>query len=237
VALILAGCTTAPRAHLTVASAVRALEGAPIAGLAQLPTSLLTGAGAGILSEHGAGVVSNNGAMLVGKSKYGLLATGQKPAIQFKVQVVDAAGAPVLDAAGQPYEAVTGEDGRFSIPRRPLGHNLLLKLALPGEAGALLALLPEDGTREVALEGVGTHVVGYVLDQFVAGKQSALDRPLGPAVDDAIARAEDALAAVAGGKLEVKSLATASVVATVGVWRDLSQDFDRQIRVVQQVVN
>jgi hypothetical protein len=35
----------------------------------------------------------------------------------------------------------------------------------------------------------------------------------------------------------VKSLSTASVVATVGVWRDLSKDFDAQLRTVQQVVN
>ncbi|MDB5097746.1 MAG: repeat-containing protein [Cyanobacteria bacterium RYN_339] len=252
-AVVLAGCSAPGHARLTATRlepVLTATRSAPmLMGRASLPVGLLTGAGAGILSEHGVGIIANNagqmagtnggtvlannGGQIVGKTKFTLLASGQKAAIGFKVQLVDAAFATVYD------EAQTDEEGRFAFTKVPGGHNLLARLELPGEAGRLVGLVPDGATQELVLEGVGTHVVGYVLDQYVKADQATLDRLSGADAAEAVARAEAALAAVAMGKLDAASLAGPSVVKTVGVWRSLSKDFDGQLDAIKRklVVN
>ena len=247
-----------PRPKLLVAPAAAASapavrEGGALTGKAKIPTGVVAGGG-GLISDKGVGVVANAGGQVVsnggsqvianGGGQLGapaigfrLLAEGQRPLVGFKVRLVDASGAPALDPAGRPYEAETDADGAFAFARTPAGRSLVVELALPGALGRLVGFAPASGgSGEVALEGVGTHVLGYVLAQVVQGDQARLERLDAASEAAARADAEAALAQAAGGVIAADSLAPASLVATVGVWRELSAPFDARLAAIERQV-
>lgn len=262
--LLLAACQAAPArlpATAGAAAYVAPPAGKPIAlavggrlvGKSKIPEGLVT-ASKGALLLKGAAIISNGGAPLSGPvaaplvptgggslvAPYGLLAEGQKVLAGFPVRLLDVAGSPALDAAGKPYETVTTADGTYEFATTPVGQNLIVALDLPGGLGRVIGFLPAPagaGTRNVDLEGVGTHVLGYLLDQQIKGDAARFAR-LVPA-DEAGARAdaEAALAAAAKGRLDADSLATNKLVATVGVWRGLSQPFDRRLKAIARTLD
>lgn len=233
--------------------------GGALSGRAAIPqgvlakaTKLISDNGYGVVSNQGGAVVANNGGQVVANNggqaiaapfqllaPYTLMAAGQRALIGFPVRIVDAQGAPVLDAAGKPYEAATDRLGRYAFRATPRGRNLLVELALPGDLGTMRAFLPDAAAgapRTADVEGVGTHVLGYVLATYVKADQARLDRLEADAEAAARAEAEKALAAVAKGVIDADSVAEAALVKTVGVWRELSEPFDASLAAIEAKV-
>jgi hypothetical protein len=219
-------------------------------GLVAASSGLLQAQGAAIVSNGGAALTNNGGAALsptagmpaagASAAPYGLLAEGQKPLAGFAVRLLDAAGQPLLDPAGKPYTATTDANGDYAFAETPAGKNAIVALDLPNGLGRVMGFLPAPAglaTRNVDLEGVGTHVLGYLLDQHVKGDAARFER-LDPKEEQAArADAEAALTAAAGGRLVADSLATARLLAKVEVWRELSQPFDQRLKAIARALD
>lgn len=167
--------------------------------------------GGGIISDQGGGIISNHGGNLIQRARLvdgtGQLiqrarlvdsagnliqrarfalaqAAGQTSLAGARVDVLDAAGQVLTDAAGQPLGGVSDAEGNFAfnapLPDRVaiLRARLFLGSAPDRETGALYALVvrPKKGEIRRDLDLASSWSARIVLESFVAGQQSVLDR-------------------------------------------------------------
>lgn len=181
---------------------------------------LLSDKGAGLVSENGLGIVSNNGSTLVGKTRYALAQAAvlaEANLADAVVEVLDASGRVLTDAAGKPVAATSDAEGRYRLEAALPNEALVLRVRLfpqggaPAAGGQLLALLSRDRLAAMALSAgaaaqapppldldtASTLGSAYVLDRFVAGQKdprAVLDRLPGAEADALRADFDDARA-------------------------------------------
>lgn len=211
--------------------------------------------GAGIIANNGGGIIANNAGSLVGtvKAPPGLLSNNGAGIISnnsggyrvqaaalvalpdVEVQLVTADGKAVLDAEGQPVKAVTDAEGRYRMPFSGNTANLVNRVVLPEDKGALLAFVARgEGDREVDLDLNSTLVMGYILGQYVKGDQRILEKL--PGEVEAETRRKMASAAAQGG-LEAPSVLTSEAVArTVDDLRRQDPGIDAQLEEVKRLL-
>ncbi|MDB5097645.1 MAG: serine/threonine protein kinase [Cyanobacteria bacterium RYN_339] len=202
-----------------LASQAPAVPGATLSGHVKAPAPLLSENGLGVISNHGSGVVSNNGGNIVSDhgGGYRLLTaeTVQVPVPRAVVSLLDAAGHPLLDAAGKALTTTTAADGTYAFNAPLPAHGVLVQVELPGGHGQLASVVPRaQATADLDL--ISTLSTGYVVRLYVQSQQdpqSSLDK-LSVAVE-AETRARTA-SAFAGGTVAVPdSLTSEHVIAAV----------------------
>ena len=209
--------------------------------------SLITDNGAGIVANNGGGVLANGGAAFRLAQATGTQAAGTRPAGApaagapvpgVAVELRDAAGQPLLTAAGAPVRAVTDSEGRYTFTGTlPAASNYLLGVELPEQKGRLEAIAARRARRDADLDLVSTLATRYILDQYVgpaAEPQATLDK-LPPDVEAATrTRTGAALAAAAEGA--PASLDPAAVVEAVEALRAADPALNEQFELVKRLL-
>ncbi|MDB5096887.1 MAG: repeat containing protein [Cyanobacteria bacterium RYN_339] len=133
-----------------------------------------------LISNNGGAIIANNSGGLTGKTKYAV--QDDEPGEYFLadavVEVVDAAGNPVLDAAGKALVATTDATGSYRFTAVP-GKNAVLRIKL--HAGGLLhggelSALKTPAVASLPIDTASALGTAYVLGKYVQGQQSALDK-------------------------------------------------------------
>ncbi|MEB3328698.1 MAG: hypothetical protein VKQ33_05650 [Candidatus Sericytochromatia bacterium] len=223
------------------------------AGQAQVPRATLFGrllAPATLVSDQGGALVSNNGGTLVSDqggalagpaAPYRLADVGpvvQVPLADTRVEVLDATGAPVRDAAGRPITAVTDASGAFRFEAELPERSLIVSASLAANRGAIRAVATRDARGE-ALEAdlFSTLTTSYIVGRFVAGQpdqQQTLDRLPGEVAEET--RQLAAAAFTAAGALVPARLDEAAAVASAEALRQGNPTFDAQMEVVRRLL-
>ncbi|MEB3223419.1 MAG: hypothetical protein VKS61_15195 [Candidatus Sericytochromatia bacterium] len=222
--------------------------------------ALVSDRGAGLVQGALGGVVSNQGGRLFGTlrgpatllSDRGSSLTGagaarrllqaasvaQVPAADVPVQLLDAVGQPVLDAAGKPLVTRTDAAGGFRFEGALPDRNLIVSASLAADRGALLAVATRD-SRAAALEVdlFSTLTTAYIVNRFVASqadRQQTLDRLPGEVARETRQRAEAAFRET-GAAVPVR-LDEGAAVTSVEAMRRGASAFDQQMDVVRTLL-
>lgn len=207
--------------------------GSGLIGKVKAPTTLVSDAGSGLVSDAGSGVVSNNGA------GYRLAAAPEQvPLAGLRVALLDAAGTPLVDAAGQRLEATTDALGAFAFAAAPPPVALIVAVELPGGKGRLEAIVPKaEGARRADVDLYSTLVSAYVGERYVrpqadpAGTLAKL-----PADVEAATRAKAEAAFGLGEIAAPTRLTTADAVAATEKLRAADGAFDGQMEEVRKLL-
>ena len=137
--------------------------------------AILSDNGLGLISDNSAGIVSNNAGgyrVLAGATRQeSLLADA-------KIEVLDAQGRLLVDAAKKPITAMTDKKGAYRFKAVLPAENLVLRVKLwnGGVLYGILAYDPAGGTRTFELNTASTLGAHYVLEKFVKKRKEVLDR-------------------------------------------------------------
>ncbi|MNS24831.1 Virginiamycin B lyase [compost metagenome] len=137
--------------------------------------AILSDNGLGLISDNSAGIVSNNAGgyrVLAGNARQeSLLADA-------KIEVLDAQGRLLVDAAKKPITAMTDKKGAYRFKAVLPAENLVLRVKLwnGGVLYGILAYDPAGGTRTFELNTASTLGAHYVLEKFVKKRKEVLDR-------------------------------------------------------------
>lgn len=206
-------------------------HGAGLVGTVTGPPGILTENGAGLISDGGSGVVSNNA------GNYGLLDVAEAPYPGATVTLVDALGHPVLDGAGKPIAATTDASGAYHLPFAGRPTYGLLQVQLPGDRGRLISLVPRgnlQGPTRVDVNYTSTLVMGYILDQYVQGNLTVLEKL--PEKVEADTRVITAAALSAGKTAVPDGLSPVQIVRTVEQLRAQAPTVDHQLEYVKSLL-
>ncbi|HEY9720811.1 MAG TPA: hypothetical protein V6D47_02290, partial [Oscillatoriaceae cyanobacterium] len=212
-------------------------DGGALIGKVKIPTGLVDAHSASLVSNNGGGIVSNNSGGLISDKGLGfrVLALDEKPLVGFNVTIVDASGTPVNDAQGKPYQTTTDANGSYTFTKTPRGENLLVRVELPSDVGPMLAYLPDTdagASRTSDVDAASTLVMGYILDQYVKGQQTVLQKLPAQAADDTQTKAQAAI----GDTLALNAFTTTQIDQTVDALRSKDQAFDAQVKYVQSLL-
>lgn len=140
---------------------------------------LVSDNGAGVVANNSGNLISNNGGALTSKVKRTLLAAAPREVLlaDAVVSVEDAAGKPILTPDGKPVTGTTNKQGTYTITATLPNQNVVLRVKL-WQGGELSALVAKDtgATREASIDTSTTLGATYVLQKFVQGDQSRLDK-------------------------------------------------------------
>ncbi|MFN3429272.1 MAG: NHL repeat-containing protein [Candidatus Sericytochromatia bacterium] len=141
--------------------------------------AILSDNGLGLISDNSAGIVSNNAGGL--QSRYGVLAGSARQEsllADAKIEVLDAQGRLLVDAAKKPITAMTDKKGAYRFKAVLPAENLVLRVKLwnGGVLYGILAYDPAGGTRTFELNTASTLGAHYVLEKFVKKRKEVLDR-------------------------------------------------------------
>ncbi len=210
-----------------------------IAGQVRAPAGVISNNGGGLISDKGGALIGNNGGGVISNNGAGyrlLAALEQVPVANRTVQLLDGAGSPVL-VDGNPVTTTTDAQGRYRFDVTLPSANRLVAVALPGEAGSLLAVAPKGSATATDVDLVSTLTTGYIVETYVAtqaDRQAALDR-LPPEVE-ADTRAKTAAAlALPDAKLP-GDVSTAAIIATINDLRDHDAALDAQMETVKRLI-
>jgi hypothetical protein len=206
------------------------------------PATLVSDQGGGLVSNNGGSLVSDQGGAL-GRpaAPYGLAnvdALVQIPVANTRVEVLDATGAPVRDAAGNPITAMTDSAGAFRFDAEVPNRNLIVSASLAANLGSIRAVATRDA-RDEALEAdlFSTLTTSYIVGKFVAGQadqQKTLDRLPGEVARETRLLAETAFTQ-AGARVPPR-LDEAAAVASTEALRNGNASFDAQMEVVRRLL-
>ncbi|MEB3329497.1 MAG: hypothetical protein VKQ33_09725 [Candidatus Sericytochromatia bacterium] len=162
----------------------------------------------------------------------------QVPLADAEVRVLDAAGQPVRDEAGQPLVARTDAAGSFRFETPLPDRSLVVSASLAAGRGALLAVAARD-SRHTALEVdlFSTLTTAYIVEKFVAtqaDRQQTLDRLPGDVAQETRQQAEAAFRE-AGAQLPQSLDAPAAVAAAEALRQEMAA-FDRQLEAVRELL-
>jgi hypothetical protein len=206
------------------------------------PATLVSDQGGGLVSNNGGGLVSDQGGALDRPAAaYSLADAGalvQLPLANTRVEVLDATGAPVRDAEGNPITATTDSAGAFRFDAELPDRNLLVSASLAANLGAIRAVATRDA-RDEALEAdlFSTLTTSYIVGKFVAGqadRQKTLDRLPGEVAKETRQLAEAAFTQ-AGARVPAR-LDEAAAVASTEALRQGNPTFDAQMEVVRRLL-
>lgn len=240
---------------LPIAAPTPAVAGAPIvanngaglAGKVLAPATLVANNGAGIVSNNGGSIVANDGGSIVANNgasyrrgaPYRLAAApAQVPVAGARVRLVDAAGAYLRGADGEPVAVETDAAGAYRFPDVPADRPWVVTAELPGAAGRLRALAPADAADRAAtdVDYVSTLTTVYVLEKYVAGQPDrAATLAKLPAAVEAETRARAASALEAAGAAP-PTLDDAAVLAAVEGLRAKDPALDAQLEAVRRLL-
>ncbi len=144
--------------------------------------NLISNNGAGLVTQ-GTGLISNNGAGALNKA-YRLLSQNAAPEDRLAealIEVVDASGQPLKAADGNPIQAVSNQNGEYTLSATLPKANAVLRVRLlrdvGGEQGELRALLiPNQAQLNVPIDTSSSLASGYVLGEYVKGNNTVLNR-------------------------------------------------------------
>jgi hypothetical protein len=221
-------------------------NGGSLNGVAKIPDalvsnnsgSLISNGAAGIIANNSGGLISNNGGSLISNNSgsYRLLASlAEKPLDGFLVQIVDASGQVIVDEKGNPYQAKTDSRGFYQFFKTPRGQNLLIKLTLPNQIGEMISFLPDAKPQEIRksdVNGLSTLNMGYILDQYVKGKQATLQKLPAKVEEDT----RQKLATALSDNTAIGSIKPVELVELVSEARSGSTVFDKQMEYVKSLL-
>ena len=202
--------------------------------------AILSNNSGSVLSNNGGGIISDNGGGLIGKIRYVLGQAEPPPEALLAdavVEVLDAEGRQLLDAAGTPITATSDQTGAYKLTARLPAGNLVMRVRLfrgrEGATGALLAVLPvATGAREQDIDTASTLGCGYVLEQYVNKRQAVFDR-LPAAEADALQRD---LAAARGLLSGPPTYEPAEVVALAASLRSRAPAVDQTLKRIEAIL-
>ncbi|MEB3223116.1 MAG: hypothetical protein VKS61_13655 [Candidatus Sericytochromatia bacterium] len=209
-----------------------ALGSFALVGRLRVPATLVSDQGGSLVSDQGGSLVTPAG-------RFRLLQGGaivQQPLPNARVELRDATGAPVLDAAGKPLATQTDAAGAFRFDAVLPARNLIVVAPLAGGAGAIQAVAPRDARSQVVEADLfSTLTTAYILGKFVAPQadpQQTLDRLPG----DVAAETRDKVAAALPGDARPASLTTEAVLQQVDALRAGNDRLDAQLRYVERLL-
>ncbi|MDB5100675.1 MAG: repeat containing protein [Cyanobacteria bacterium RYN_339] len=209
-----------------------------LAGVVQLPATVVANNSAGLLTASGIGLVANNGSGVVANngSSYALLALAQQGLTGALVKLQGADGKPILGADGQPLTTRTDATGHYGFPAAPAGQ-AVVSVTLPGALGSLQAIAPRGEHRTANLELVSSLTTAYILDRYVKGQADpvAVLAKL-PDQVEATTRTRADAAIAAGNFTPPATLATDQLVAAVDQLRGRDRAFDGQLETVKALL-
>lgn len=137
----------------------------------------------GIISNNSSGIISDNGLGIISDNGLGYRVMGAAPRQEClladaKIEVLDAQGRLLVDAAKKPITATTDKKGAYTFKAVLPKENLVLRIKL-WNGGVLNALLPYDeatGKRTLEINTASTLGTAYVLEKFVKKRKEVLDR-------------------------------------------------------------
>ncbi|MEB3223573.1 MAG: hypothetical protein VKS61_15985 [Candidatus Sericytochromatia bacterium] len=163
---------------ITLTGVVRLLSETPGSVVSNAGARLISDAGGALVGDAGGSLLANNGAGVAARAWRLLQAPPQEAALaEAGVYLTDAAGAVIVDEAGQPLGAISDSRGRYIIRAVLPPGNAVLRVPLR-EGGALASILvrSDQPLREVPIDTAASLGSAYVLDQYVKGRQAVLDK-------------------------------------------------------------
>ncbi|MEB3198614.1 MAG: hypothetical protein VKP62_15565, partial [Candidatus Sericytochromatia bacterium] len=199
---------------------------------------------AGLVSNNGGGLISNNSGGLIGKTKFFRLfaqsVVAEDLLADALVEVFDASGKVLTDAAGNPLQVLSDKQGRFTLETRLPNDNLILRVKLnnklggaEGELRAMVATKGSSGTLALDIDTSATLAANYVFDQYVKGQQGVFNRLPADANRDLRNEVEKARALL---PVQVPSYAPATMVGTIGSLRQQAKPLDTTLERVKALL-
>lgn len=140
-----------------------------------------------VLSNNSGNLISNNGGNLIGKTKfYGLRSQSslaEDRLAEATVEVVDAEGRALLDADGDPVQALSDRDGNYVLNALLPDENLILRVRLNerlagagAELRAMLVAKTLGASATLDIDTSASLAAHYVLGEYVKGQQNVFNR-------------------------------------------------------------
>lgn len=199
---------------------------------------LISDNGLGVISNNSGGLIANNGAGLTAAtSRYGVLA-GQGPGevllADATLQVFDAAGQVLVDAARRPISTTTDKKGTYHFKAPLPDENLVIRIKLfnGGTLSAILTRPDGTGARQLDVDTASTLGAVYVLKQYVKGSKDVFARLPGAEV----AKLQTVMQAAAANLPKAPSYQDDALVATTETLRTQSKPLDSQLEHIKQLL-
>ncbi|MDB5099689.1 MAG: hypothetical protein JWM80_4110 [Cyanobacteria bacterium RYN_339] len=238
----LASCRAplAPKAAAGSPGASALQRAASLEGTVIAPAGIVAQGGGNIVAQGGGNIVAQGGGNIVaqGGGNYRLRAViEQKPLAGARVQVLDAADAPLKGPDGKPLATTTDAAGHYAFDQAlpPTGVRVVVEL---GPLGRFEAIAPNGRTSSRAnVDLASTLTSSYILNRFVrpqADPRAALDR-LTP--DAAVATVEKATRALEAARVQPPTrFDQAHVDVAVDLLRQQDRAFDQQLDTVRKLL-
>ncbi|MDB5099410.1 MAG: repeat containing protein [Cyanobacteria bacterium RYN_339] len=200
--LAVAGCgpklplkATPPKVGTTAADLIgKARLMGTVRLLSGLGAGVVSNSSGGVLSDNGLGLIANNGGNVLSDNGLGvdgggtrkLQAAQEENALaEALVEVLDAAGNPLLDAKGKALSATTNRQGAYALDAALPAGTLVLRVKLfpkggphaaGGELRTIVPAAAADKPREATIDTATSLAAAYVLDRYVKGQAGVLDK-------------------------------------------------------------
>lgn len=199
---------------------------------------LISNNGLGIISNNSGGLISNNGGGLTGgTSRYGVLADkgpGEVLLADALLQVFDASGQVLVDAARRPVSTTSDKKGSYHFKAALPDENLVIRIKLfnGGTLQAILTRADGTGARQLDINTASTLGTVYVLKQYVKGSKDVFARLPGTEV----AKLQTAMEAATATLAKAPSYQDDALVATTETLRTQSKPLDSQLDHIKQLL-